>query len=189
VPLNSRINYRIGQILAEALVLALLAHGQWQASAARSVEPKEQVHFSAEDLGVKRPVQIPQEVIRILQQDDMVRNVAEDQKVALDKLPAEWFSASRIELGRGGPRDLVVAAEGPLASSNVTSFWVFVHQAHGFHLALMLPAHDLVVKSTRSHGYRDIDALAATAVTVSTVRFHFDGQSYLAYRSTSEHAR
>jgi hypothetical protein len=186
---NFWIGYRIRRILAESFALAVLAYGQLQVSDARYVEPTEQIHFSAEDLSVKHPVEIPQDVMRILQQDDMVRNFAEDQKVALDKLPAGWFSASRIELGRAGPRDLVVAAEGPLAGGNVEVFWVFVHQSHGFGLALMVPAHDLVVKSTRSHGYRDIDALAATAVIVTTVRFRFDGRSYLPYRSTSEHIR
>ena len=183
--LNFWIGFRIRRILAEPFALAVLAYGQ--ISDARYVEPTEQMRFSAEDSSVKHPVQIPQEVMSILQQDDMVRNVAENQKVALDKLPAEWFSASRIELAHGGPKDLVVAAEGPLAGGNVEVFWVFVHQSDGFTLALVVPAHDLVVKSTRSHGYRDIDALAATAATVSTVRFRFDGRSYLPYRSTSEH--
>jgi hypothetical protein len=89
-------------------------------------------------------------------------------------------------LGGAGPQDLIVVAEGPLAGGNVDTFWVFVHESRGFRLALMISAHDLLVKSTRSHGYRDLEALAATAVTLSTVRFKFNRGTYEEYASKSE---
>jgi hypothetical protein len=147
---------------------------------------REQQQFSAEDEGVKNPSTIPDEVMAILRSDRLVQNVAKGQKVPLDKIPATWFSASKIKLGGSGTTDLIVAAEGPLAGGNVDVFWVFIQQNSTFKLVLMLPAHDLIVKSTHSHGYRDIEALAATAVTVSTARFRFDGKGYKRYASKTE---
>jgi hypothetical protein len=147
---------------------------------------REQRHFSAEDEGVKNPSTIPDEVMAILRNDRLVQNVAKDQEIPLDKVPATWFSASRIKLGGAGPTDLIVAAEGPLAGGNVDVFWVFIQQNGSFKQALMLPAHDLIVKNTVSHGYRDIEALAATAVTVSTGRFRFNGKVYKRYTSKTD---
>ena len=55
-----------------------------------------------------------------------------------------------------------------------------------FKLALMLPTHDLIVKNTRSHGYKDIESMAATAIDVTTVQFKFDGGVYKEYTSRTE---
>jgi hypothetical protein len=147
---------------------------------------QEQRHFSAEDEGVKNPSEIPNDVMAILRTDKLVQNVAEDENIPLERIPAKWFSASRIRLGSDEANDLIVVAEGPLAGGNVDVFWVFIQQNQTFKLALVFPAHDLIVKNARSHGYRDIEAMGATAITVTTVRFKFDGAVYKEYTSKTK---
>lgn len=143
----------------------------------------EQLAFSAEDSAVKKPVAIPADVMAILAKDEMVKNELENENLPVDKIPAEWFSASAVHLSKANLTDYVVMAEPPLAGGNVVTFWVFRDTGHGHDLVLTAPEHDLIVKKTRSNGYRDIELDAMTAVTISTVLCRFDGKQYKEYKS------
>jgi hypothetical protein len=46
------------------------------------------MQFSAEDSGVKRPITIPDDVLAILRQDKLVRNVLENEETPVAKLPS-----------------------------------------------------------------------------------------------------
>jgi hypothetical protein len=163
-----------------------LALNQMQTEGQDRPKSEEQRQFSAEDEGARHPVSIPAEVMTILGNDKRVQSVAENENIPMDKVPSEWFSASAIHLGGPDRRDLIVVARGPLAGANVDVFWVFIHEKQGFRLALMVPAHDLVVKSARTHGYRNIEASGATANTITTAQFKFDGETYEEYVSTTD---
>jgi hypothetical protein len=139
----------------------------------------QQYSFSAEDGTVKHPVSVPPEVNRILAQDRQVRDVLEYEHIVTDTIPSSWLLASEIHLSNSGERDLVVIAEGPLLGADVTTFWIFRTTNHKYQLLLNAPAHDLVVENTRTNGYRDIELLSATAVTVSTVLCRFKGGTYI----------
>ena len=139
---------------------------------------KEQTHFSAEDEKVNHPVAIPAEALAILAKDELVQNVLEDQKIAPADLPASWFSAAQVQLGGKGEQDLIVASEGPLLGATIDPFWVFIHNSHGFKMALSISVHDLIVKRTRSHGYRDLESDGMTSSTITTAKFRFDGNEY-----------
>jgi len=149
----------------------------------------EQTRFSAEDERVEKPVEVPADVLDLLKQDQMVRNVLEDQSRPAHDLPVSWFSASAIHLGPTEETDLVVVGEPPLSGANTVTFWVFRSTAQGYALVLTAPAHDLIVKGTRSFGVRDIEMLATTAMQVHTVLFRFDGQQYKIYREKWEPIR
>ena len=58
-----------------------------------------------------------------------------------------------------------------------------------FELLLNAPAHDLYVRNARTNGYRDIEILVATAVSVSTVTLKFDGERYKQFRQRSGNIR
>jgi hypothetical protein len=147
---------------------------------------QEQTEFSAEDPGVKHPVPLPSEVLAILQRDDLVKNELKFDEKAPPQLPAGRFSASEITLGSSGEKDLIIAAEGPLVGANVNTFWVFVQSEHHYTLALTIPAHDLIVEGARTNGYRNLEAMAATAESVTTVSFRFDGHQYKEYSAKME---
>ncbi len=158
----------------------VLVHGQTPQS------NREQTHFCAEDTGVKHPVPIPNDVLAILRRDDRVKNELEYAGIAPENLPRSWFSASEIALGTSREKDLIIAAEGPLVGANVNTFWVFIDHGKSYELTLTLPAHDLTVNNTRTNGYRDLEAMGATAVKVTTTSYRFDGRQYTLYSSKTE---
>ena len=60
----------------------------------------------------------------------------------------------------------------------MTTFWIFRPRGRRFELLLNDPAHWLEIKEARSNGYKDIDLVSATAVTVSTVLCEFECVTY-----------
>jgi hypothetical protein len=138
----------------------------------------EQLHFSAEDQNVKRPIILTEAALALIAKDPDVTNVLKDYGSAGAKLLTTWLSASALHLDGRGERDIVVVAKGPLSGANITTFWVLRPSSSSFELLLTVPAHDLIVKMSRSKGYRDLETLAATAVRVSSVSFRFDGSKY-----------
>jgi hypothetical protein len=86
--------------------------------------------------------------------------------------------ASEVHLTGPEEKDLVVVAAGLLRGANVTTFWVLRPADGGYELLLTAPAHDLIIKQSRSKGYKNIELLSATAVWVSTMSLRFDGRRY-----------
>jgi hypothetical protein len=145
----------------------------------------EQLEFSAEDAGVKKPVAIPEDVLAILKKDKSVQDAVEDG----GSPQSSWFSASEIHLSTADRRDLIVVGEPPLSGANTATFWVFCATHNSYQLVLNAPAHDLIVKNTRWKGYREIEMSAETAVEFTSVLFRFDGKRYTEYRTKSEPIR
>jgi hypothetical protein len=131
----------------------------------------EQTHFTAEDKRVQHPIKLPESVLAIIDEDETM------------------LSACEVHLAGPSERDIVVMAAGSLRGANVVEFWVLRPTDRGFEMLLDAPAHDLIVKNSRSNGYRDIELLSATAVTVSTVIVRFDGKKYQTTKSKSEPIR
>ena len=161
-------------VIGMAIVLtATVAMGQ------SGTQRREQTHFSAEDAGVQHAVKIPAEVMVILRNDERVRNALEWENLKPEALPGSWFSVAVVHLGPPHELDYIVAAaEGPMVGTNISPFWVVVHNARGYKLVLALSAHDLEVGSVRANGYRDLKTYGMTASTITTVHFRFDGSEY-----------
>jgi len=140
----------------------------------------EQLHFSAEDDHVKRPVRLPPAAIQALSKEKSLRGSMEDAQVTL--APQSWFLASVVHLHTKDEADLLVEATGPLAGGNVSNFWILVPAVQGYTVILAGPAHDLLVRRGRSNGYRNIelDSMTASAIDVADVRF--DGKAYKLYK-------
>lgn len=85
------------------------------------------------------------------------------QNLQADQLPCAWFAASEIHLDGSDKRDLVMIGKGMLQGANVTTLWVFAQRPQGLKVLLTLPAHDLLIKPTRTNGYRNIQAIMMTA--------------------------
>ncbi len=164
-------------VKAISVLLFCAVHLSGQAMSGTASNDASQVHFSAEDAGVKKPVTIPNSVLPLLAADELVRDELDSEHLTADKLPISWFSASAVHLGENGNEDLVVMAEGPLRGANVTSFWVFRKTPQSFSLVLKTGAHDLFIKNARWKHYSQLQTLSATAVRVSTTSFRFDGQA------------
>ncbi|HXR40737.1 MAG TPA: hypothetical protein VN776_16655 [Terracidiphilus sp.] len=159
-------------------VVTLLVVAALPAPSQPTPKLKEQRVFSAIDDGVNNPIAIPPRVLTLLANDEVVGDLLADQNVTPTNLPASWFSAAQVHLGPKGSKDVIVMGEGLLRGANIIPFWAFVHDGEGFRLALTVRALDLEVKRTRSRGYLDLEANAATARTVTTFKFRFDGNEY-----------
>lgn len=159
-------------VVAGIAMVATVAAGQ------AGTPPKEQTHFSAEDAGVLHPVKVPAEVLAILRNDERVRNELKWENLKPEALPESWFSVAEVHLGPPNEVDYIVAAAGPMVGTNVSPFWVVVHNARGYKLVFALSAHDLEVRSVRANGYRDLKTYGMTASTITRVHFRFDGNEY-----------
>jgi hypothetical protein len=141
----------------------------------------EQLQFSVEDEGVKKPVDIPDDVLAILIKDELVHNVLQYTELPVGKIPQDWFSAAAIHLSTPDKADLLVVGEGPLRGANVTTFWLFNTTPNGHELVLRAIAHELNVKKTVWKEYREIELLNAAAYQASSVLLRWDGKQYAAY--------
>jgi hypothetical protein len=137
---------------------------------------REQSSFSAEDVRVKRPVKVAESVIKIVSEDAYIQELLKDEPS--HELPEKWLSASEVHLGGREERDLVVMGTGLIRGANVTTFWIFVPGDGAFKLVLETIGHDLVIKNTRSNGYRDVEVSAATAVEFTEMHYRFEGDGY-----------
>lgn len=149
--------------------------------AQRGSKPHQQLHFSAEDENVQRPADIPQDAWKILQKDSDVQNVLENENLTAEQLPRSWFLASTVHLDGPQENDLLVIANDKLAGGNVVTFWLFMQTPKGMKLVLNAPAHDLFIKSSRSHGHRDIIMGGMTAVIL-----RYDGNQYRVSSSSDQ---
>lgn len=184
--LTSTIEAFCMKVKGTAITVALLVLCTAATTENKRSHVPEQLHFSAEDNGVKKPVVIPNSVLDILTSDEDVRDELESEKIAAEGVPLWWFSASAIHLSSPERLDLVVMGEWPLSGANVTTFWVFRMTDRGYDLVLRAPAHDLIVNDTRWKGYRDIELISMTAKQMSTVVCRFNGQRYEAHRKKTE---
>jgi hypothetical protein len=140
------------------------------------------LHFSAEDAGVKNSVSIPNGVWLLLKQDADVQEVLENQNPPLKAPPRTWFSAVAVHLGGANGDVLVVQGESQMMGANVTEFWVFGEAPPGPKLLLKVSAHDLVIRDVESGGDKIIEASAVIAGHVSTLIYKFNGSQYILYR-------
>jgi hypothetical protein len=145
------------------------------------------VRLSAEDAPGADAVTIPQNVWSLLKEDHSVQTVLMNENPLLSEPPRSWFAGFSVNLHGEAASDLVVQAEDRLAGANVTTFWVFLQTPNGSKLVLTLPAHDLTIMSTRWHGYRKIQAAAATAVRIWSRTFCFNGSEYAPCDNAERH--
>jgi hypothetical protein len=150
---------------------------------------QEQLRFSAEDESVRRPVVVPEGALAIVKKDPYVIEFLDGRDTSAAEPREPWLVASEVHLAGPDERDIVVVATGRLRGANVTTFWVLRPTGHGFELLLTAPAHDLIVRNSRSQGYRDIQILATPGIRVSAVSFRFDGNQYKVYGRSSENIR
>lgn len=137
----------------------------------------QQTIFGVEE-SVTRPVDLPEDVLKILREDKRNRESLEKGQ-SISDIPASWFAASEINLNEDKLPDLIVIATEPrLFGANLAPFWVFRNTTQGNKLVLSVSALGLEALHTRTNGFRDIRSTIATARGVFTTIFKFDGDAY-----------
>ena len=137
-------------------------------------------------LPIYRPADIPQDAWKILQKDSYVQNVLDYENLTAEQLPRSWFLASAVHLDGPQENDLLVIANNKLMGANVTTFWLFTQTPKGMKLVLTAPAHDLFIKSSRSHGHRDIHMVKMTGARILSTTFRYDGNQFRESSSSNQ---
>jgi hypothetical protein len=150
----------------------------------------EQLDFGSEQAikPVQKPVVVPEGLVEALRLDKIALNVAKPclREQHLDQIPGPWFVASEVHLDGPDEVDLVVLPRNAcLIGANVGPFWLARKTPQGFQIVFSSGGHDLEILRTRSGGFRDIRLESATATTLLTTTFKFNGQSYQPHQKTS----
>jgi hypothetical protein len=173
------------KILVNALVFFSCLITTVQAKTHRTAE---QTSFGLGDLGpvIQHPVQISDPELAALAEDDvMLREL--DREPPIGKLTREGLEAGVVHLHGPHERDLIVVGSGaPFIGANVGPFWIVRDLPDGPQVVFSTIALGISIQSTWFNQYRTIEASAATAVEVTTVRFRFDGKKYVVYKTSVE---
>jgi hypothetical protein len=141
----------------------------------------EQRLFGAEET-IIRPVDIPADVLDILQRDERNRTCLAPSAPSKG-IDSSWFLASRIELNNDSSPDLVIVPSNPcLFGANIIPFWMFRNTPQGHKLILNVSGLGLEVLNERTNGYHDVRVDSPTAREVLTTVFKFNGDRYRAGR-------
>ncbi len=145
----------------------------------------EQVHFSAGDENVARPIHLPDEIVEILKNDGAVRQVLESEHLSAGHLPMSWFVASEVHLGGPKEKDIVVVGMGKLKRAGLTTFWVFRPWYPGYEVLLSATEHDLIVTDELWKKYRIIKTSAVTATSIRSASYRFEGGQYKMFKDST----
>jgi len=181
---------RIGILLCRVslllLLVAALAVFCTNAQQSHKAVPHPLISFSAEDDKFAHAVPLPDCVRRLLASDEHVINTLKYEQLPAEQLPADWFTASRTELGAHSGAYYVVMGAGVMRGANINPFWIFQRSPKSCNLLLSVGAHDLAVLKTSTNGLRDIEISALTAVRYFQTRYKFEGHSYQVAKRTSQ---
>jgi hypothetical protein len=166
------------------LVLATVLESSRGAQLPQSDQQREQTTFGFEwEPGdIRKPVEVPDTALQVLR-DTLSRgplNCIKGKGTTPDQVPASWFVASEIHLDGPDEVDLIVVPNGPrmsklppaascLLGANVGPFWVLRRVGGRYMLLLETYALRLDVLDSRTNSYRDIQTVASTAVTSTTI--------------------
>jgi len=147
--------------------------------------PAEQNTFGLEGPELQHPATLSDEELAALASDELMRKEL-DQDPPIPKLTREGLEAAVIHLHGPAERDLVVIGYGsPLIGTNVGPFWIIRDLPSGPKVVLSTIALGITIRKATFGGFRNIEGFAATAVTGTTVDFHFKGKKYVEYKVRS----
>jgi hypothetical protein len=172
-------------ILRFLIISALCTSAYTQSRPDQTVEQTTFNLGGVEDHVVQHPVVLTDPELAALAKDELMQKEL-DRKPPISKLTREGLEAAVVHLHGSQERDLVVVGSGrPFIGANVGPFWIIRDLPDGPQVVLSTIALSLEIQKSSFNSYRNIEALAATAVTGTTTSFRFDGKRYATYRGKS----
>jgi hypothetical protein len=152
----------------------------------------EQVMFAMEGVPVLRPVNLPEDALRVMRQNKTVLDCLEEGQ-SNDEVHGTWFIASEVHLTASGETHLVVMPSyslgpsdgGCLLNAHTMPFWILAKRGRTYTILLEANAQVLSVLSTVSHGHQDILTTAANLNETTKWLYRFDGEKYILKKKTS----
>ena len=171
---------RMPCVLICALFIAGVATAQ-----SKVKEPAADPKAFYEDCGDDRPclfdhpADIPNNVLDALWVSKEVQSERDESKDLNRETFAKYFKAIVIHLSNPKEIDYVLLSESPVGGVDAPWFWI-VRFDHAHSKAIFFTfANGFEILRTRNNGYPDIRSDAATASTIYTEIYHYDGQKYV----------
>jgi hypothetical protein len=169
-----------------ALLLVSLFVSASFAQKKKKVEFTERTSFSAEEEKFEHSVPLNESAKKALASEQSITDVLREEKLAVENIPEDWFTASEVHLSSTAEVDLVIMGTHFARGAYTSTFWVLRKSAHGYAVVLRDSAHDLTLQETTSHGLRNILTDIVTLRYGSTAEYEFDGDTYRITKRTSE---
>jgi hypothetical protein len=157
---------------------------------------EEQTEFTVGE-PIQVPAQIPATAVRALSAEGTVSNCLKSKAIPLEKLPAEWFTASIIHLHRANEADLVVVPAMESGSDKSKSdcwdlvkfkgsdryegtlFWILRQNGRDYEVVLSKDAPQLIIGPTRSRGFQTLEVLDIGLDFIGSDYREFNGKRYV----------
>jgi hypothetical protein len=116
---------------------------------------------------------------------DSVMNAAESKQASADSgqtateaSPEKNLRGARIRLSTDGTTEFLVLGSAPLSAGDASWFWIVRKDGARAAILLWAAGNCIEAKSSKTHGYRDIELLWASAGSQKTSTYHYDGKAY-----------
>lgn len=173
------------KVISTILVLATFCISATAQSRPHRATEQSSFGLGEDGPAVKHRVILSDAELAALAKDDLMRQDL-DQDPPIPKLTREGIEAAVVHLYSPSERDLVVVGSGPpFIGANVGPFWIIRDLPSGPKVVLSTSSQVLTIQRTRSNGFYNIKAFAATAGKGLTTSFQFNGDRYVAYRQSS----
>ena len=142
----------------------------------------QQTQFGAEE-SIQQPVPLPSGALAVLRSAayrEILQYCADEADMKVNEIPADWFTASELEL-KPGVTGLIVRGEGQcLRGAHITQFWVLVPSASLWRLVFSGRGDSLNVLKTRTNHVRDLHLVLMMGAgrTVEYVKFRYSRGKY-----------
>lgn len=139
-------------------------------------------HFSAQDKTVLNPATLPDSALQLLLRDETVRRATHKAT----HIPPKWLLVSQVQLGASDTSDYIVLGRGPLANAGTAPFWIFRQHGKSTDLVFTASAHDLILRTTETHGLRDLEIVNIHPNAITIADYGFNGSRYQLRRTRTE---
>jgi hypothetical protein len=146
----------------------------------------EQLYFSEDDPAgaLRNQEPLPAEVLKILLQQKEVRDGLRSASPAEQDNPAKLFRASRVHLSGLKETDWVVMGVGPMSGADNSWFWLVRSQEGGATVVCFAGGNSLLLRNSRTNGFRDVESDWSSAAETEITDYHFDGTQYREWKTT-----
>jgi len=131
--------------------------------------------FFEEPNPFKHPVTIPSAVLQVMRLEiEGSRGGHLNESINL----ADWFFASRIDLGSNRRAFILRSHEDSLNGADNDWFWIVLKTSRGYRMVLFAGTISVYARNSKTHGLRDIETNMATAAIAFRNVYKFNDTAY-----------
>lgn len=127
---------------------------------------------------------LPKAVVdSVLNANESKQVLAELGQTGTEISPEKLLRGARIDLSTDGTTEFLVVGSAPLSAADASWFWIVRNDRVRASILFWAAGNCIQAKGSKTRGYRDIEALWASAGSERTKTYHYDGKAYRLARS------